>query len=218
MSGEQLIEPQQTSLHRGTNHTEAVMPATWPERFANLEKVTGRPSYLKLERDGWVVGAWVLGRSYKRKVKYHGAYPGNLLPRLSALFFDRGPTLHLFSGVVDLTQMSGDTLDINPSLWPTYCVDAETMPGVDLGHYHFVLADPPYSDKDAAKYGTEPISRSKVLKTLIHGLPVGAIVCWVDEVTPVYRSDWPIRWTGYIAVSTSGGHRGRFLYIYQRTA
>jgi hypothetical protein len=194
------------------------MPATWPERFANLEKATKRPSYMKLERDGWVIGSWILGQSYARKVNYHGAYPGNLLRRIDAVFFDRGPTLHLFSGMVVLEQMPGDTLDIKPELNPTYCCDAETCEGVPLDKYHFVLADPPYSDKDHGEYGTEPISRSKVLKTLAHGLPVGAYICWVNEVTPVYRSDWPLKWEGFIAVSTSGGHRGRFLYIYRKTA
>jgi hypothetical protein len=195
--------------------TKQIMPATWPERFANLEKVTGRPSYMKLERDGWVIGGWVLGQSYKRKVDYHGAYPGNLLRRIDALFFDRARTLHLFAGMVDLAQIPGDTLDIRPELNPTYCCDAETCEGVDLSQYDFVLADPPYSDKDTEIYGTKPLSRSKVLKTLAYGLPVGAYICWVDEVTPVYRSDWPLKWEGYVAVSTSGGHRGRFLFIYQ---
>ena len=37
------------------------MPTTWPKQFANLERATGKPSYLKLERDGWVVGYWLIG-------------------------------------------------------------------------------------------------------------------------------------------------------------
>ena len=88
---------------------------------------------------------------------YHGAYPGNLLKRIDALFSDRQRVLHVFSGMVDAAAFPGDTLDINPALSPTYCVDAETCEGVDLSLYDLVLCDPPYTSADAAIYGTKPI-------------------------------------------------------------
>jgi hypothetical protein len=198
--------------------TSHVMWASWPERFANLERVTGRPSYLKLERDGWVTGAWVLGPSYKRRVPYHGAYPGNLLRRIDAVFFDRQRVLHVFSGMVDTAAFPGDTLDINPAVNPTHCVDAETCEGVALDQYDFALCDPPYTDADAAIYGTRPISRSRVLRTLIYGIRPGGFVVWLDEVTPSYKKDWPIKWEAIIAISTSHGHRTRALFVYRKTA
>jgi hypothetical protein len=191
---------------------------TWPERFANLERVTRRPSYLNLERDGWVIGGWVLGNSYKRRVPYHGAYPGNLLRRIDAVFFDRQRVLHVFSGMVDTGAFPGDTLDINPAVNPTYCVDAETCEGVPLAQYDFALCDPPYTDADAAIYGTRPISRSQVLRTLIYGIRPGGFVVWLDEVTPSYKKDWPIKWEAFIAISTSRGHRTRALFVYRKTS
>jgi hypothetical protein len=64
---------------------------------------------------------------------------------------------------------------------------------------------------------TKPVSRSKVLNTLIHGIRPGGFIAWLDEITPPYRHQWPIRWEGLITISTSGAHRTRTLFIYRRT-
>ena len=88
-------------------------------------------------------------RTTQKRDAYYGAFQGNFLKRIAALFPDRRRTLHLFVGRVDLNAFPGDTLDCNPALAPTYCCNAETCDGVPLSNYHFVLADPPYSDRDA---------------------------------------------------------------------
>ncbi len=110
----------------------------------------------------------------------------HLLKRYDALFFDRRRVLHVCSGALrpDNQWLPGDTLDINPLNDPTYCVDAQTCFGVPLDHYDTAFVDVPYTDADAAKYGCPMLSRSRVLRALAHGLPVGALIVWLDEDTP----------------------------------
>jgi hypothetical protein len=120
---------------------------TWPERIENYRRLIEVP-HLGHE-NGWTYGTWFIGNSYQKKTGYYGAYQGNFLKRIAALFPDRR-VRHLFAGRVDLTRFPGDTLDIRPELEPTYCVNAETCEGVPLADYDFVLADPPYSASDGA--------------------------------------------------------------------
>ena len=82
--------------------------------------------------NNWVTGMWFMGNSYQKRDAYYGAFQGNFLKRIAALFPDRRRTLHLFAGRVDLTAFPGDTLDCNPALAPTYCCNAETCDGVPL--------------------------------------------------------------------------------------
>ena len=79
-----------------------------------------------------------------------------------------------------------------------------------------MFVDVPYTEADAKIYGFPMLRRSRVLGTLAKGLPTGALIVWLDEVTPPYRQDWPIKWEAMITVSTSGGHRTRTLFVYRR--
>ncbi len=157
---------------------------SWPKRTENYRRLIGIP-YLGYE-NGWVYGTWFIGNNYEKKTDYYGAFQGNFLKRIAALFPDRKRVLHLFAGKVDLTAFPGDTLDIDPELAPTYCVDAETCDDVPLHQYDFVLADPPYSASDADHYGTPMVNRNKVMKTLAAGLPSGAYLVWLDQVYPMF--------------------------------
>src|SRR4051812_10887656 len=101
----------------------ALMPLSWPERIENYRHKIGF-SHLSYE-NGWAAGTWLIGNSYGKKVDYYGAYQGNYLKRIAALFPDRQRVLHLFAGKVDTAALAGDTLDIRTDLTPTYCCDAE---------------------------------------------------------------------------------------------
>jgi hypothetical protein len=131
---------------------------TWPERIESYRRKIGIP-YLGHE-NGWTYGTWFIGNSYQKKTDYYGGFQGNFLKRIAALFPDRNRVLHLFAGKVDLEAFPGDTLDSNPGLQPTYCCNAETCDGVPLNDYDFVLADPPYSESDAQRYGTSLVRRN----------------------------------------------------------
>jgi hypothetical protein len=158
--------------------------ASWPERIENYRREIGIP-YLGHE-NGWTYGTWFIGNSYEKKTDYYGAFQGNFLKRIAALFPDRKRVLHLFSGKVDTVTFPGDTLDIRAELKPTYCCNAETCDGVPLHLHDLVLADPPYSQSDAEHYGQAMVNRNKVMRTLSEGLKPGAYIVWLDQVYPMF--------------------------------
>jgi hypothetical protein len=160
----------------------------WNERIEHYVHRTGFPNSLFIAGDGRVVGTWIMGNDYRVKSRYYGGYPATYLRRMGALFPDKRRVLHLFSGHVDLTLMPGDTVDINPDLNPTYVDDAQRLADVPLENYDLVMADPPYSEDDAERYGTTMVKRNTVLKAL-HRLRAGTHVVWLDQVLPMYRKD-----------------------------
>lgn len=162
----------------------------------------------------WTFGYWRQA-CFKRNADYHGAYPGDYLRRVGSLFPDRHRILHLFSGKVDLRRMPGDTLDILPERNPTYCVDAETCEGVPLELYDLVVADPPYTPADAAKYGNTPMVVPGRVMRALERLPSGAYVVWLDEREPVVTKTVFIH-EALIGLSTSAGHRCRQISVFRR--
>ena len=184
------------------------------ERIANYERVTGWKDTLHADSSGVIWGYWVMGQDYRVKSGYHGGYPATFLRRVKALFPDNPRALHLFSGMVDLETFPGDTVDSEIDRWPTYVDNAETLLTVPLGQYGLVLADPPYSNEDADRYGTPMINRNKVLKALTR-LPAGAFVGWLDTASVMYRKDeWAV--VARIGMERSTNHRFRTFKVFQR--
>src|SRR6185503_9783400 len=110
------------------------------ERIDFYVDTTGFPRSLFIGEDGRVVGTWIMGNDYRVKSEYYGGYPAGYLKRIRALFPDKCRVLHLFSGKVDTTTLPGDTVDINPSLKPTYADDAQTLACVPVEKYDLILA------------------------------------------------------------------------------
>jgi hypothetical protein len=186
----------------------------WEDRIDNYAKETGFPKSLFVGPDGRVVGTWIMGNNYRVKSTYYGGYPSGYLKRVKALFPDKTKVLHLFSGKVDLSVFPGDTVDINPSLTPTYLDDAQTLKNVPLHEYDLVLADPPYSVEDADHYQTTMVKRNVVMRAL-QRLPIGAHVVWLDQVLPMYRKD-AFEQEGAIGMWKSTNHRFRGITIFCR--
>jgi hypothetical protein len=186
---------------------------TWPERIENYRDTIGIP-YLGHE-NGWTYGTWFMGNSYEKKTDYYGGFQGNFLKRMHALFPDRQRVLHLFAGRVDLAAFPGATLDLNPELKPDYCCDAETCTGVPLHSFDFVLADPPYSESDALRYGRSMVNRNKVVETLTAGLPPDALIVWLDQVRPMY-SKARLKNEAVIGIVGSTNHRFRVLSVFRK--
>lgn len=187
----------------------------WFERLQNYRLVTGLPASLALGDDGRLFGVWVMGNNYTVASTYYGGYPHGYLRRVKALFPEKRRVLHLFSGCVNLTELPGDTVDINPDLKPTYVDDAQTLETVPLEEYDLVLADPPYSVEDADHYRTTMIKRNKVMDALGRRLSRGAHVVWLDQVLPMYRKDDFDVWA-YIGMVKSTNHRFRVITIFER--
>jgi hypothetical protein len=105
-----------------------------------------------------ICDVWLLARP---KVPYYGAYPAGFLGRARALLgvnqFDA--VLHVCSGKVKDYPYSGfsdtdRTVDIDPELQPDFVMDVrhQLPKEVEYGGWDAVLADPPYTEADAAHY------------------------------------------------------------------
>jgi hypothetical protein len=187
----------------------------WQKRIENYCRQTGFPRSLFIGEDGRVVGTWIMGNDYRVKSGFYGGYPAGYLRRVAALFPDRKRVLHVFSGKVDVTAMPGDTVDCNPSMFPTWQADAHDLSKVPLERYDLVLADPPYSVEDAERYQTTMVKRNVVMRSLAAGMKPGSRVVWLDQVLPMYRKDeWAIE--AVIGMVKSTNHRFRVTTVFQR--
>jgi hypothetical protein len=183
-------------------------------RIDNYVRETKMPRSLFISEDGRIVGTWIMGQSYKVRSGYYGGYPDGYLKRVRALFPEKQKVLHLFSGMVDLSLLPGDTVDLNDNRNPTYVDDAQSLEAVPLETYDLVLADPPYSVEDCEHYGTTMVKRNKVMRAL-ERLPAGAHVIWLDQVLPMYRKEH-FRVAGVIGMVKSTNHRFRVVTIYEK--
>ena len=195
------------------NQIRSITPF-WPDRIDNYVRETRFPRSLFIAEDGRVVGTWIMGNDYRVRSSYYGGYPAGYLRRVKALFPEKRQVLHLFSGKVDLATLPGDTVDINPSLSPTYVDDAQTLERVPLEDYDLVLSDPPYSIEDADRYQTTMVKRNTVMRALGRLRP-GAHVVWLDQVLPMYRKD-TFRIEATIGMVKSTNHRFRVVVVFGR--
>jgi hypothetical protein len=105
-----------------------------------------------------ITDTWFLTRArLKDGVKFYGAYPGGFPHRARALLGVHldSAVLHVCDGMVRAYPYNGvgpndRTLDLDPATEPDVVSDAHDPypPG-----FRAILADPPYSERDAAKYG-----------------------------------------------------------------
>ena len=183
-------------------------------RIDNYVRETRFPRSLFISEDSRIVGTWIMGNDYRVQTGYYGGYPAGYLRRVRALFPEKRRVLHIFSGKVDLSALPGDTVDITPALKPTFVDDAQTLERVPLADYDLVLADPPYSDDDAERYGTTMVKRNKVMKALQRVAP-GTHIVWLDQVLPMYRKD-TFAIDAVIGMVKSTNHRFRVVTVFRR--
>lgn len=165
--------------------------------------------------DHRILGIWIMGNAYQVQSRYYGGYPHGYLKRIKALFPEKTRPLHIFSGKVDLGALPGDTVDLDASLEPTYCDDAQDLRGVPLREYDLILADPPYSVEDAEHYKPTMVKRNKVMRALGERARRGTHVVWLDQVLPMYRKEqWSL--IGLIGMVKSTNHRFRVVTIFER--
>jgi hypothetical protein len=184
------------------------------DRISNYVRETKFPRSLFISDDGRIVGTWIMGNDYRVKSEYYGGYPAGYLRRIRSLFPDKQRVLHIFSGKVDVGALPGDTVDINPTLAPTYVDDAQTLEHVPIGAYDLILADPPYSVEDADRYQTSMVKRNTVLRALQRVAP-GTHIVWLDQVLPMYRKD-AFSIDAVIGMVKSTNHRFRVVTIFRR--
>jgi hypothetical protein len=175
------------------------------------------PRYPKMWADkNWLLGVWSIGNNYKNNSRYHGAFPRDFLERFSKLFPEKENTLHLFSG--SLPPGNYTRFDIGNNDEAQYDVrgDAQELSShFEPDTFDMIIADPPYTEEDAQKYGNPLINRNKVLKECHKVLKPGGHLVWMDMVLPMYRKD-EFKRIGEISISRSTNHRVRAVFIFER--
>jgi len=165
--------------------------------------------------DGRLQGIWLLGNDYRNKTVYWGGHPPNYLLRANALFPDAERVLHLFSG--SLPADPGYTrFDLRDDVEADVVGDATKLSTYFPDRkFDLIHADPPYTDEDAAHYGTPPLSRNTVVREVYKVLEPGGYLVWLDMVLPMYRKA-ELELAGIIGLVRSTNHRFRCVVIFKR--
>lgn len=177
------------------------------------------PWYVEEDGRDVLYAIWLIGSDYRNKTPYYGAYPPRFLDRVMGLFpgATATNTLHVFSG--SLPKGDYIRIDINPLLEPDVVGSVYDAPAIfrDLAPFAFIIADPPYSEEDAEKYGTPMVNRYKVTQALAAVAAPGCILAWLDTVWPMHTKD---EWVtvGRIFIQRSTNHRVRVCTLFERVA
>lgn len=146
-----------------------------------------------MEKEGRLYGQWIIGNNYRATQPYHGSYPPSYVERVKSLFPDNKKILHLYSGMVQPAE-GEQTFDINPALNPTKCGKAEELSDYfSENAFSLVLADPPYTPADAAKYGAKMPITYRVMSELYKIVEVGGVVVWLCTRIPLWKKiEWKL--------------------------
>lgn len=154
----------------------------------------------------WIDGIWVLGQNY-RGSGYYGSYPPNYIRRVLSMFPDAEKILHLFSG--SLPKGNYTRFELNETLEAEMHGDAQKLSTFfEPNTFDLILADPPYSEEDANKYGQPLINRNIVLKECEKVLISNGYIIWLDQVLPMFRKD-SLFLCGLFGIVRSTNHRFR---------
>ncbi|MGE3278050.1 MAG: hypothetical protein AB7O67_23305 [Vicinamibacterales bacterium] len=179
-----------------------------------------------------ITDVWILARP---KVRYYGAYPSGFLDRARALLgvsID-DTVLHVCGGKVRDYPFRGfgpndRTVDADPALAPDYVlqVGKDPLPApLDVGlsepdlwyGWPAVLADPPYTEADAAKYapGVEAFpTAGRVLRACLEVVRPGGRVGILHYAIP--RPPAGARFVACVGVFVGFDNRMRAYSVFER--
>lgn len=184
-------------------------------------------------------GCWMIGNQYRNPSRmpdgspFYGSYPHGYLERVHSMFPDAERVLHVFSGGLtkdmakipwlkyadiglDIRKMAIELIDLGgEGRYPTTECNVESLPPEWSERFDLVLADPPYSKEDAAKYGPPMYNRRKVM-TELHRVtaPAGDLI-WLDTCWPQHSKKIWKTW-GIIGLVRSTNHRGRLVSFFEK--
>ena len=163
-----------------------------------------------------IYAIWVIGNDYRNPSRFYGAYPKGYLDRVMALFPDVhtscADVLHAFSGSLP-PSYDYDRCDLKQPA--EYQCNVYDLPGAVSKRYPLVLADPPYSAKDAEEYGTPGLDRGRALRALAEVTETGGYLGWLDTTWPMHsKSQWTT--IGRIFIQRSTNHRVLLLSLFER--
>ena len=175
------------------------------------------PDYSPLvAHNGRLYGFWLIGQYYHSKTSYYGSYPHSYLARIRSLFPDCNQILHLFSGSLNEVKMGEKTYDISNVFAPTIQDDVSNLSKhFAPGTFDLIIADPPYEDKDFAKYGQKPFNKRQVIKDCSEIVVSDGFLVWLDVIFPQFsKMNWEL--LGVIGLAQSTNHRTRQITIFQK--
>ncbi len=199
------------------NHRAEAFAAAFPRRKASW------PHVAREQGRDVLYATWVIGADYRNKTRFYGAYPAGYLERLAALFPDVQPiddgkltTLHAFSG--SLPPGPYVRLDLNPDREPDAVGNVyDGRAALPACRFPLIIADPPYSAEDAARYDTPTVDRRRALAGLADVAEPGGHLVWLDTVWPMHsKAQWLT--VGRITIVRSTNHRVRMATIFERVA
>jgi hypothetical protein len=176
-----------------------------------------------------ITDVWIMARP---KVKYYGAYPNGFLERARALLgvTPLDPVLHVCGGAArDYPAKprgfgpNDMTLDLDPALQPDYLQAAtDPLPHVlrigDEPGWKALIADPPYTEADAAKYapGASAFpSANLILKNMLAVVRLGGRVGMLHYVLPQPPRDG-VRFVACVGVIVGYNNRMRVFSVFER--
>ena len=159
---------------------------------------------------------WVIGNDYRNPTTFYGAYPRGYLDRVMSLFPDvlPGRLLHAYSGAIPQSD-NYDRCDMKQDA--EYKCNVNDLPSKVDKMYDLVLADPPYSAKDAEEYETPGVNRGIATRALAEIVEPGGFLAWLDTTWPMHtKTQWLT--VGRIFIQRSTNHRVRLLSLFQRVS
>lgn len=179
-----------------------------------------------------ITDVWILARP---KVKYYGAYPNGFLERARALLgvTPLDAVLHVCGGMARQYPAkprgfgpNDQTLDLDPELNPNF-LQAATDPLPDgyrvVGNpltfqWDALIADPPYTEADAAKYapGAKAFpSANLILKNMLAVVRPGGRVGMLHYVLPQPPREG-VRFVACVAVIVGFNNRMRCFSVFEK--
>lgn len=151
---------------------------------------------------------WPCGRGAAKGL--WGSFPNGFYPRMKSLLGE-GEYLYVCSGSIQ----EGVTVDIRSGMRPAVVADAQALPFLD-GSFDVVVLDPPYTAKDAEKYGTKhfPVHRAlwECARVLRPGGKLGFLHYMVPKTPPSTRR------IAMVAVTCGPLMKVRAFSVFQKSA
>jgi hypothetical protein len=167
------------------------------------------PAYTLVE-NGYILGTWFCGRPTEQ---YYGAFPKSFWPRAKQILQNGGTMLHWFSGTVG-KEVGIITVDGNSKVDADYYVEGTKLPFPD-NHFKSAFADPPYSVKDAKRYGFKYPPARTVLRELSRVTEPGGMIGLLHEFLPVVKGSG-CKLIGCIGILNGPQKRIRALYLFEK--
>lgn len=167
---------------------------------------------------------------YKNKIKRYGGYLGGFPERARVLLgaSEDDAVLHVCGGMAKYYPYKGGfgkydkTLDLDPLTEPDFLQDARNpypLEGLGMNYWRAVLADPPYSEVDAAHYNVGSVAYptpNQILKNSLEVVGVGGRVGIIHYQLPGQPKN--AKFIGCVGIICGFNNRIRVFSVFEKTS